>query len=324
MDSCGRTIDYLRVSITDRCNERCLYCMPEGYCGWQQTPDVLTLEEILRVVRVAAEMGFRKFRLTGGEPLVRHDVVALVRAMRGIPGVERIGLSTNGTRLASFATTLREAGLDTVNVSLDALTPAAYRRITGGRVESAIAGIRAAVAAGYERMKLNTVLLRGHNEGEIWPLIRFAAGLGLPLRLIELMPVSPVERLDEASFLSVAEVMDDLRRHEELIPVPDARLGHGPAKYYRLARSGALVGFIGAITTPHFCDTCNRMRLTADGRLRPCLGNDGEIDLRTMLRSGAGNAAMKARVREAVERKPERHDFCGEYAPHRPMTAIGG
>lgn len=324
MDACGRTIDYLRVSITDRCNERCLYCMPEGYCGWERTPDVLTLEEIVRLVRVAAGMGFRKFRLTGGEPLVRRDVVELVRAMRGISGVERIGLSTNGTRLATLATPLREAGLDTVNVSLDALSPEAYRRITGGRVESAIAGIRTAVAVGYERMKLNAVLLRGHNESEIRPLIRFAAGLGLPLRLIELMPVSEPDRLDEAAFLSVAEVMDELRREEDLTPVPNLRLGHGPAKYYRLGRSGALVGFIGAMTTPHFCDACNRMRLTADGKLRPCLGNDGEIDLRVLLRSGADDAQLQARFREALRRKPARHAFCGEYAPVRPMTAIGG
>ena len=324
MDACGRIIDYLRLSITDRCNERCLYCMPEGYCGWEQTPDALTSEEILRVVRVAAKLGFRKFRLTGGEPLVRRDVVELVRAMRGIPGVERIGLSTNGTRLATLAAPLREAGLDTVNVSLDALSPEAYRRITGGRVERAIAGIRSAVAVGYERMKLNTVLLRGHNEAEIRPLIRFAAGLGLPLRLIELMPVTETEGLDETAFLSVAEVMDELRREEELIPAPNLRLGHGPAKYFRLARTGALVGFIGALTTPHFCDTCNRMRLTADGQLRPCLGNDGEIDLRALLRSGTGNAGLTAQFRAALRQKPARHAFCGEYAPCRPMTAIGG
>jgi cyclic pyranopterin phosphate synthase len=324
MDAHGRLIDYLRISVTDRCDERCLYCMPEGYRGWERRPDPLSREEILRVVRVAAELGFRKFRLTGGEPLVRRDVPELVRAMKALPGVRRVGLSTNGARLAALARPLREAGLGTVNISLDALSPEGYRRITGGRVERVLEGIAAAVEAGFERVKLNTVLLAGVNEEEIWPLIRFAARHDLPLRLIELMPVSPAEQLDDTNFLSAAAVMERLRRREALIPVPDARLGYGPAKYYRLAETGALVGFIGAMTNHHFCDTCNRVRLTADGKVRPCLGNHGELDLRAMLRAGAKDADVAAVLREALAQKPLRHEFCGAYAPARPMTAIGG
>lgn len=323
-DGFGRTVDYLRLSITDRCNERCLYCMPEGYHGWAQRPDHLSAAEILHLVRVAAGLGFRKFRLTGGEPLVRADVVDIVRGLAAIPGVEALGLSTNGTRLAPLAGPLRAAGLRTVNISLDALTPAVYRRITGGEVEAVLAGIRAALAAGFERVKLNAVLLRGLNEDEWWPLVRFAAEHGLPLRFIELMPMSRADVLQEANFVSVAEVMARLAERERLIPQPDFRLGHGPARYYRLEPSGAVVGFIGALTNRHFCETCNRVRLTADGRLRPCLGNHGEVDLRRALRHQASEAELAALWRLAVAQKPEGHRFRDGYTPCRPMVAVGG
>ena len=323
-DTFGRVVDYLRISITDRCNERCLYCLPEGYQGWAQRPDHLTTAEILRLVRVAAGRGFRKFRLTGGEPLVRADMPELVRGMAAIPGVEAIGLSTNGTRLAALARPLREAGVRSVNVSLDALDPALYHRITGGDVAAVLAGIRAAVDAGFERVKLNTVLLRGLNEGELWPLILFAAEHGLPLRFIELMPVSRADALTDANFLPVTEVMEQLRARDRLIPQPDHRLGHGPAKYYRLERTGALVGFIGAITNQHFCETCNRVRLTADGKIRPCLGNHGEVDLRTALRQHSSEADLAALLRHAIAQKPQAHAFRDNYTPCRPMVAVGG
>lgn len=323
-DAFGRVVDYLRISITDRCNERCLYCMPEGYHGWAQRPDHLTTEEILRLVRIAAGLGFRKFRLTGGEPLVRADVPELVRGMAAIPGVEAIGLSTNGTRLAALARPLREAGVRSVNVSLDALDPALYQRITGGEVASVLAGIHAAVAAGFERVKLNAVLLRGRNEAEVWPLISFAAAHRLPLRFIELMPVSRADALTDANFLPVTEVMEQLRDRDRLIPQPDHRFGHGPAKYYRLERAGALVGFIGAITNQHFCENCNRVRLTADGKIRPCLGNHGEVDLRAALRQHASEADLAALLRHAVAQKPQGHVFRDNYTPCRPMVAVGG
>ncbi|MFO1514460.1 MAG: GTP 3',8-cyclase MoaA [Verrucomicrobiota bacterium] len=324
MDTFGRTIDYLRISVTDRCNERCLYCMPEGYKGWERKPDHLTAEEIIRVVRVAAGMGFRKFRLTGGEPLVRADLPEIVRAMAVIPGVEHIGISTNGTKLATLAQPLRAAGVGTVNVSLDALNAAVYRRITGGDVKPVLAGIRAAVAAGFERVKLNTVLMRGVNEAELWPLVLFAAEHGLPLRLIELMPVTTGEVLTEKNFLPVGEAMELLRQKDELIPQPDWRLGFGPAKYYQLKHTGARVGFIGAMTNLHFCETCNKLRLTADGKVRPCLGDHGEIDLREALRHAPDDATVRSLLVTAMQRKPLEHSFRGAYQPCRPMTAIGG
>ena len=324
MDHFGRTIDYLRISVTDRCNERCLYCMPEGYKGWERKPDHLTAEEILRVVRVAAGMGFRKFRLTGGEPLVRADLTDIVRGMTTLPGVEHVGISTNGTKLAALAQPLRDAGAGTVNVSLDALDPEVYRRVTGGDVKQVIAGIRAAVAAKFECVKLNAVLMRGVNEGEIWPLVLFAAEHGLPLRLIELMPITTTDVLTEKNFMSVEDAMALLRQKDELIPQPDWRLGFGPAKYYLLKHTGARVGFIGAMTNLHFCETCNKMRLTADGKVRPCLGDHGEIDLRDTLRHAPDDAAVRSLLQTALQRKPLEHSFRGSYQPCRPMTAIGG
>jgi len=323
-DPFGRKIDYLRISVTDRCNERCLYCMPEGYHGWESKPDHLTAAEIVRVVRVAADLGFRKFRLTGGEPLVRADVPDIIHALTAIPGVESVGLSTNGMKLAALAKILRAAGLGSVNVSLDALDPAIYHRITGGDVTRVLAGLRAAAEAGFERVKLNCVLMRGVNETEIWPLVRFAAEHNLILRLIELMPLTTTEVLTEKNFLPCGEAMRLLSRHDELMPQPDFRPGNGPARYFKLKQTGAMIGFVGALTNEHFCDSCNKMRLTADGKVRPCLGNHIEVDLRMALRKGAGDGALRELLETALRMKPFEHQFRHQYQPCRPMTAIGG
>jgi GTP 3',8-cyclase len=324
MDSFGRKVDYLRISITDRCNERCLYCMPEGYKGWERRQDHLSADEIVRVVRVAAGLGFRKFRLTGGEPLVRHDILEIVSGMKKISGVEVIGLSTNGLKLAALAKPLREAGVTMVNVSLDALDPEIYKRVTGGNVEAVLAGIRAAIETGFERVKLNCVLMRGVNEQEIWPLALFAAEHDLPLRLIELMPLTRTNVLTEENFLPAGAAMQLLAQRDELIPQPDAKIGNGPAKYYLLKQTGALVGFIGALTNLHFCEACNKMRLTADGKIRPCLGDHGEIDLREVLRKSNDDEALQNTFLEALRVKPLEHEFRGVYQPNRPMIAIGG
>ena len=236
MDSFGRVIDYLRISVTDRCNERCLYCMPEGYKGWAQKADHLTADEIIRVAEAACRLGFRKFRLTGGEPCIRKDLVQIASGISRQPGVRSLGVSTNGTRLTSLAAPLREAGVDSVNISLDTLDPALYRKITGGEVSAVHSGIQAALAAGIPRIKLNCVLMRGINEGEIWPLIHFAAERELPIRFIELMPVSRTDVLTEENFLSVQEVMLRLAERDELSSMDSPALGHGPARYYRLSK----------------------------------------------------------------------------------------
>lgn len=323
-DAFGRTVDYLRVSVTDRCDERCLYCMPEGYRGWAQRADHMTADEIVRTVEAATRIGFRKFRVTGGEPLLRKDIAEILRRIWELPGTQTLGVSTNATRLAPLAREIKESGVRSVNVSLDALDPEVYRRVTGGDVRRVLAGIDAALGQGFEVVKLNCVLMRGVNEGEYLKLIAFAAERGLPLRFIELMPLSSAGVLTEPHFLSVQELVRRLSAIGELVPLDGYRPGHGPARYHEF-HSGkaapAKIGFIGALTTPHFCETCNKLRLTADGKLRPCLGRHGEIDLLRDLRAGG---APEDSLREAVANKPENHEFLESYKPGRPMTAIGG
>lgn len=321
MDPYGRTIDYLRISVTDRCNERCLYCMPEGYKGWAQKADHLTANEIVRVVKAATEVGFRKFRITGGEPLLRSDIVSIAERIWELPGVQSLGLSTNALRLSGLARDLKRAGIRSINVSLDALDPDLYHHISGGRLAPVLEGIEAALEQDFEVIKLNCVLMRGINEGEIWPLIEYAAERAMPLRFIELMPLSNTDVLNEGNFLPIQEVIESISTRDTLIPLTDYRLGHGPARYYQLQSLGSKVGFIGAITNPHFCESCNKLRLTSDGKLRPCLGRHGEIDLLSTLREGG---SLEERFREGIANKPENHEFSDSYEPGRPMTAIGG
>ncbi len=325
IDPFGRTIDYLRVSVTDRCNERCLYCMPKGYKGWAQREDHLTADEIIRTVEAASRMGFRKFRVTGGEPLIRRDIIDILERIWALPGVQTLGLSTNATRLSSLAKAIKQAGVRSLNISLDALNPELYRRITGGDLKVVLDGIAAAREQGFEVIKLNCVLLRGVNESEFDPLIRFAAENGMPLRFIELMPLSGSVGLSDPRFLSVQELMSRLKQRGALAPLTDYQPGHGPARYFRYThpgfKSSAKLGFIGAMTTEHFCATCNKLRLTADGKLRPCLGRVGEIDLLAGLRQGLDSQAI---LRQAIANKPENHEFLGGYQAGRPMTAIGG
>lgn len=322
MDSHGRIIDYLRISITDRCNERCLYCMPEGYKGWAQKADHLTASEVVQVAAAAVSLGFRKFRLTGGEPTIRGDLLEIASGITSLAQVDRLALSTNGTRLKDLARPLREAGVSSLNISLDALDSARYRKITGGDVGTVLAGLDAAQEAGFDRIKLNCVLMRGVNEQEIRPLIQYAAARDVPIRFIELMPLSDAEVLHEGNFLSVEEVLALLGREEEVVPLETSTLGWGPARYYRLQSTGATVGFIGAITTPDFCASCNKIRLTADGKIRPCLGRHNELDLMAALRRG--ERPVGDVLREAIQLKPVDHEFSGCYEPDRPMTAIGG
>jgi cyclic pyranopterin phosphate synthase len=322
LDSFGRSIDYLRISVTDRCNERCLYCMPEGYKGWAQRPDHLTAAELVRIAAAASALGFRKFRLTGGEPLLRSDFVSIAAGIAALPTTRSLGLSTNGTRLAAVARELCAAGITAINLSLDALDTDIYHRVTGGRLADALAGLEAALAADFEVVKLNVVLMRGVNEDQLVPLVRFAAAHRLPVRFIELMPLTRTDVLSPANFLSCADAR--ARIEAELGPLetlPDYRAGHGPARYARAA-NGATIGFIGALTTSDFCATCNKLRLTADGKLRPCLGRHGEIDLLAHLRSG--EADLTALLTEAIASKPADHTFQADYQPERPMTAIGG
>jgi len=320
MDPFGRHIDYLRISVTDRCNERCQYCMPKGYKGWAERGDQLTADEIVRIVEQSTTLGFRKFRLTGGEPLVRKDIVDICRRIWDLPGVQTLGISTNGVMLKKLAKPLKEAGVRSVNISIDALDPDIYHKLTGGRLEAVLDGIGAAALVGFEMVKLNCVLLRGINDDQIIPLAEFGAKLGMPVRFIELMPLSPGGPIDDEQFFSVGEAMERLAARRLLEPVIDKPTGHGPARYYRYGEGH--VGFIGSVTCADFCASCNKLRLTADGKLRPCLGNHGEIDLIPALRGE--KYAIADALTDAITNKPENHTFADDFKVDRPMTAIGG
>jgi cyclic pyranopterin phosphate synthase len=330
-DRFGHRISYLRVSITDRCNERCTYCMPRELQEWLPRADILSYEETLRIIRIAARLGVRKVRVTGGEPLTRRDVVSFCRDLALVRGIEDIGLSTNGTLLArgvgatTMARALRDAGVRTVNVSLDTLDREDYRLTTGRDfLPDVLQGIDAASGAGFELIKLNCVLMRGRNEEQLVPLVEFAASRNLLLRFIELMPVSTSEVLSDANFLPIREAQRRLETHYgSLVPEPGFRT-NGPASYYQIAGRNQRVGFIGAMTNLHFCETCNKLRLTCDGKLRPCLGSYLEFDILKPLRAGASDDELERFILEVVERKPQQHDFRENYSPNRKMVAIGG
>jgi cyclic pyranopterin phosphate synthase len=331
-DRYGHRISYLRVSITDRCNERCTYCMPQELQEWLPRAEILTFEETLRLIRVATELGVSKVRITGGEPLTRRDVIDFIRRIPEIPGIRSIGLSTNGTLLAretapskTMASVLRAAGVESVNISLDTLDPGVYSQITGRDFhEQVLRGIDAAISAGFEQIKLNTVLMRGRNEDQLIPLIEFAAERDLILRFIEMMPVSTTEVLDDKNFMPVNEAKRMIEsRYGRLIPETEFRT-NGPATYYQIPERRQRVGFIGAMTNLHFCESCNKLRLTCDGKLRPCLGSYLEFDIMKPLRAGASDQELKQFFLDVVDRKPEQHDFRQNYQPNRKMIAIGG
>jgi cyclic pyranopterin phosphate synthase len=319
----SRKVDYLRISVTDRCNERCLYCLPEQFQSWLPRKEILTYEEILAVVKIAVERGFKHFRITGGEPLLRRDLPSFLGELIHTDGVETVQVTTNGTRFFDLAEPLHQAGLQRLNISLDALDPNRYYEITRGDIGCVLKGIHRAKELGFSSIKLNTVLIRHKNEEEIWPLVQFAASLRIPIRFIELMPVSLTEMLTEENFLPVGDVMRRLAEKDTLIPL-ERQMGHGPAKYYRLQKTGCIVGFIGALTNLHFCESCNKIRLTADGFLRPCLGNHGEYDLKPALRPLVDQDELRRRLNHALAEKPLEHLFRNNWQPQRIMTAIGG
>ncbi|HJY54539.1 MAG TPA: GTP 3',8-cyclase MoaA [Candidatus Udaeobacter sp.] len=331
-DRYGHRISYLRVSITDRCNERCTYCMPQELQEWLPRQEILTYEEILRLIRIAAELGVSKVRITGGEPLTRRAIVDFVRQIPEIPRITSIGLSTNGTLLArqitpgkTMAAALRDAGVQSVNISLDTLDAAVYSHITGRDFHAQVLnGIDAAIAAGFDQIKLNTVLMRSRNEDQLMPLIEFAGARKLVLRFIELMPVSTTDVLNENNFMSVIEARRLIESaYGSLVPETEFRT-NGPATYYQIPGRRQRIGFIGAMTNLHFCENCNKLRLTCDGKLRPCLGSYLEFDIMKPLQAGATDEQLKQFFLDVVDRKPREHDFRNNYRPNRKMIAIGG
>jgi cyclic pyranopterin phosphate synthase len=331
-DRHGHRISYLRVSVTDRCNERCAYCMPGELHEWLPREGILTFEETLRLIRIAADLGVSKIRITGGEPLTRRGVLDFIRQVPRIEGIRDVGLSTNGTLLTreetpgvTAASAVRAAGVHSVNISLDTLDSEFYAQITGRDFHDAvIEGIDAARAAGFEQIKINAVLMRGRNEDQLVPLIEFAEQRKLLLRFIELMPVTTNEVLTEENFLPIAEAKRNIEsKYGTLIPEPGFRT-NGPATYYQIPGRSQRVGFIGAMTNLHFCESCNKLRLTCDGKLRPCLGSALEFDIMAPMRAGATDEELRALFMDVVDRKPLQHDFRENYQPGRKMIAIGG
>lgn len=319
VDRFSRRIDYLRLAVTDRCNLRCVYCMPPEGVPHLDQGEILTYEEIIRFLKVAVRAGISKVRLTGGEPLVRRDVDRLVAEIACLRPSLDLSLTTNGTLLAPRAEQLAAAGLKRVNVSIDSLDPDTYRRLTrGGDLAAALDGVEAALEAGLHPVKINVVALKHLNE-EVEGFLDLVDRLPVHVRFIEYM--SPCGPMDSSYFVSNAEIQARLVRHGELQeaePPP----GAGPAKYYQLPGAKGLLGFISPVSS-HFCPDCNRLRLTADGKMRPCLFSPEEVDIKGILRGGKGDEEVLDAILRALERKPSDHGGVSSFT-RRTMSQIGG
>lgn len=306
LDPFGRRIDYLRLSLTDRCDLRCSYCLPKGFTDFAEPADWLSFDEIVRVVTAFASLGVRRCRLTGGEPLLRANLPALVGRLAAIPGLRDLSLSTNGTQLARHAQALKQAGLTRLNVSLDGLEADLVRQVSGRDCLAAVlAGLSAAREAGLLPIKINMVLMRGVNQGQVEPMAAFCLEQGFVLRLIEVMPMG--ERGRNAHYLSAEAALQPLIERFRLVPCA-RELGGGPARYWQTADGSGLIGAITPISQ-HFCAGCNRVRLAVDGTLYLCLGQEDTLPLRPLLRSGCSDQDLRAAIVQAIARKPERHHF---------------
>ncbi|HLF13994.1 MAG TPA: GTP 3',8-cyclase MoaA [Bacteroidota bacterium] len=324
-DSFGRKIDNIRISVTDRCNFRCRYCMPEEGMTWLGHAEILTYEEIARVVRILVSMGVRKVRLTGGEPLMRKELPGLVERLHAISGLEDIALTTNGYFLAEQAESLARAGLRRINVSLDSLDPATFEAMARrNHLDRVLAGIETALACGIGPVKLNVVLIRGINDGEIGGFAALARTRPFVVRFIEFMPIGSGDGWSNDRVVTTGEVLSTLERlGYETVPLGEN--GTHPAERYRFADGKGEIGFISSVSHP-FCASCNRIRLTSDGKLRTCLFSLGETDIKGPLRAGAGDDDIRAIVEAAVATKEAGHlinqpDFV---RPGRTMSSIGG
>lgn len=320
IDNYGREINYIRISITDRCNLRCRYCMPEeGFQDLIPHDEILSYEEIVDLARAGAELGISKVRLTGGEPLVRRDILRLVEKLHGIPGIEEIDITTNGVLLEHMAADLKRAGIHRVNISLDTLDEDKYRNITrGGDLQKVLRGIDASLKAGLTPLKINTVALKGFNDDEFGDIIALTKDQPISVRFIELMPIGHNDLGGDYGFISNQEI---LSRFPEL--VPEERERFSVAVNYRLPGAKGTVGFISALSN-HFCAECNKIRLTSDGKIKPCLHSNEEIDMKQALQTHSHQIVLDA-LAESVGHKIEHHLLNEGAAPiERNMNKIGG
>ena len=309
VDRFGRTVSYVRLSVTDRCDLRCVYCMPEKMTFVPRT-QLLTLEEMEAIGRAFVRLGVDRIRITGGEPLVRRNIMQLFENLGALDGLRDLTLTTNATQLEKYARPLKDAGVTRINVSLDTLRPERFRAMTRiGDLDRTLAGIDAALDCGFEKIKLNAVVLKNHNHDEILDLVRFCVGRGLDISFIEEMPLGQNDHHDRAvAYYSSDQILEDLQTHYELLP-STYKTG-GPTRYYQLTgHPGTRVGFI----SPHshnFCDSCNRVRLTAEGRLLLCLGQEHSMDLRHVVRANPGDdAVLEQAIIDSMQLKPKGHDF---------------
>ena len=324
VDAFGRAHRDLRISLTDRCSLRCTYCMPAQGLPWIPPPEVLSNDELVRVIRIATELGIDEVRLTGGEPLLRSDVVQVVAALARLPRAPRISLTTNGLRLSTLAGPLADAGLERVNISLDTLRRDRFARLTRrDRLSDVLAGVRAAGAAALSPVKVNAVLMRGVNDDEAVDLLRWAMSERVELRFIEQMPLDPEHQWDRSAMVSCDETLARLSEAFTLTEVPGR--GSAPAEQWYVDGGPHTVGMVASVSRP-FCGACDRIRLTADGQLRSCLFAREETDLRALLRSGAGDEQVAQAFARCLAGKRAGHgiDDPGFLQPGRPMSAIGG
>ncbi|OIP17056.1 MAG: cyclic pyranopterin phosphate synthase MoaA [Betaproteobacteria bacterium CG2_30_59_46] len=304
-DRFGRQVEYLRVSVTDRCDLRCTYCIPEGYKGFEEPEHWLSFDEIERVIGTFARLGVSKVRMTGGEPLLRRNLPELVHRLKGLTGIEDLSLSTNATQLAKHAAALKQAGISRLNISLDSLQPERFSQIVRRDcLDQVLAGLMAAKEAGFAPIKINMVVMAGVNDDEIDDMVEFCIQHDFTLRMIEAMPMGETGR--NAQYLDLQPVKARLQQRFGLIA--GVMAGGGPARYLKSPDGAFTVGFITPMSQ-HFCDTCNRVRLSVDGTLYMCLGQDESLALRPLLRAGATDDELTAAIRAAIELKPMRHEF---------------
>ena len=305
-DRFGRSIDYLRLSVTDRCDLRCTYCLPKGFKGFEEPADWLNFDEITRLLAAFARLGTSRIRLTGGEPLLRRNLPELASRLASLPGIRDLSLSTNATRLDRYASALKEAGVSRINVSLDSLDREQVMQITGhDSLPKIMAGLMAGKAAGFSPIKINMVAMQSLNDETIDAMVEFCMEQGFVLRLIEAMPMGKTGR--GAAFLDLGPVQARLKRKFGL-QEQAAEIGGGPARYLTTEDGRCSIGFITPISQ-HFCATCNRVRLAVDGTLYLCLGQEEKFEFRPLLRGGASDAELEAAIRAAIELKPQQHTF---------------
>lgn len=306
IDSFNRPIEYVRLSVTDKCNLRCFYCLPEGFNDFEQPDHWLTFDEIERVIRAFTVLGVKRVRVTGGEPLVRKNLPELTARLNSIPGLDDLSLSTNASLLKRHATALFDSGISRINVSLDTLRAARFKQITGNDIQPVLDGLTAAKAAGFKPVKINMVAMKGINDDEFEDMVEFCIEHDFTLRIIETMPIGATGIDASNHYLDLQTVKQKLSERYGLIP--GVMPGGGPARYVQLKGTDLRIGFITPISQ-HFCETCNRVRLSVDGTLYLCLGQEDKVELRPLLRQGISDERLLQTIRDAIAIKPEKHEF---------------